>query len=146
MEVRFFTGVDEPLVLAMRLVRKRHREGGRIAVFGPAALLTRLDQMLWSEPPLEFLPHLRLRPGETAPTDAVRTPVWLLEQPAAALACDSAVNLGDGVIESLAGFDRIAEIVARDPQSRAAGQQRWRHYKAQGLSIHHHPQDGSPGN
>ena len=143
MEVRFFTGVDEPVAWALRLVRKRHREGGRTAVFGPAALLTRLDQALWSEPPLDFLPHLRLRPGDPAPADADLTPVWLLQQPVPGLACDSAVNLGFDDVDALSGFERVAEVVATEAQARAAGQQRWRRYKALGVTIHHHPQDAA---
>jgi DNA polymerase III subunit chi len=141
-EVRFFTGVGDPLALAQRLVRKRWREGGRIAVFGPASLLTRFDQALWSEPPLDFLPHIRLRPGDPVPADAGLTPVWLLERPEPALACDSAVNLGIDDVDALAGFERLAELVSTEPAARAAGQQRWRRYKAMGLTIHHHPQDG----
>lgn len=142
-EVRFFTGVAEPLALAARLVRKRQREGGRIAVFGPAALLNRLDQALWSEPPLDFMPHLRLRPGDEVPADARLTPVWLLERPEPALDCDSAVNLGLEDVDALSGFERVAEVVPTEATARAAGQQRWRCYKALGVTIHHHPQDDS---
>lgn len=143
MEVRFFTGVDEPLTLAARLVRKRLREGGRIAVLGPSPLLNRLDQLLWSEPPLDFLPHVRLRPGEAVPPDAAITPVWLLEQPQPGVCCDSAVNLGLDDVDALSCFERVAEVVASEPAARAAGQQRWRRYKAMGLTVHHHPQDGT---
>ncbi|MBQ0958783.1 DNA polymerase III subunit chi [Ideonella sp. 4Y11] len=141
--MRFFTGVDEPVAWALRLVRKRHREGGRTAVFGPASVLARLDQALWSEPPLDFVPHLRLRAGDAVPVDASLTPVWLLEQPMAELACDSAVNLGFDDVEALSGFERVAEVVATESAARAAGQQRWRRYKAQGVTIHHHPQGNS---
>lgn len=143
MEVRFFTGVDEPLGLAARLVRKRLREGGRIAIFGPAALLSRLDQALWSDPPLDFLPHLRLRAGDAVPADAHLTPVWLLERPEPGLHCDSAVNLGLEDVDALSDFERVAEVVPTEAAARAAGQQRWRRYKALGVAIHHHPQDGS---
>lgn len=139
-EVIFLTGVDDKLTFACRLLRKKFREGSRVAVYGPSPLLTRLDQALWTEPQLDFLPHQRLRRGELAPADARLTPVWLLETAVPGLDCDSAVNLGTDDVAALASHDRVAEVVGLDDQDRAQGQLRWRQYKAQGHTLVHRPQ------
>jgi DNA polymerase-3 subunit chi len=139
-EVVFLTGVDDKLSFACRLLRKKFREGSRVAVYGPAPLLTRLDQALWAEPQLDFLPHQRLRRGEAAPADAALTPVWLLESAVPGLHCDSAVNLGAEDVAALASHDRVAEVVSLDEHDRAQGQLRWRQYKAHGHALVHRPQ------
>lgn len=143
-EVVFLTGVDDKLSFACRLLRKKFREGSRVAVFGPAPLLTRLDQALWTEPQLDFLPHQRLRRGEAAPADAALTPVWLVESAVPGLNCDSAVNLGSDDVAALASHGRVAEIVSLDEQDRAQGQQRWKQYKALGHGVAHKPQNAAP--
>lgn len=139
-EVVFLTGVEDKLVFACRLLRKKFREGSRVAVFGPAALLTRLDQALWTEPQLDFVPHLRLRQGEPVPADAVFTPIWLVEAAAPTLNCDSAINLGSDDVAALASHERVAEIVSLDDTDRTQGQVRWKQYKAQGHVLLHRPQ------
>jgi DNA polymerase III subunit chi len=138
-EVLFLTGVADPVALALRLLRKKHREGGRAAVYGPQAVLARIDQGLWLEPPLDFVPHLRLRQDEAVPADAAQTPIWLLEAPRPELQCDSAVNLGLEQVEGLAAHAKVAEIVGVEPAEKAAGQQRWRRYKALGVAVQHRP-------
>lgn len=142
-EVIFLTGVGDKLAFACRLLRKKFREGSRVAVYGPAPLLTRLDQALWTEPQLDFLPHQRLRRGEAAPADAALTPVWLLESSVPGLDCDSAVNLGADDVPALASHDRVAEIVSLDDLDRAQGQQRWKQYKALGHHVVHKPQNAT---
>jgi len=139
-EVVFLTGVDDKLSFACRVLRKKFREGSRVAVFGPAPLLTRLDQALWAEPQLDFVPHLRLRHGEPVPADAALTPIWLVEAAAPTLNCDSAVNLGSDDVEALASHERVAEIVGLDETDRSLGQLRWKQYKAQGHVLLHRPQ------
>ena len=95
-EVVFFTGVPDKFDFACRLVRKKYREGVRLAVYAPPGLLSRLDQALWAEPERDFLPHVRLKPGAAVPTgDRV---VGLLdgsEQPAAAFLVDSRTGIFD---------------------------------------------------
>ncbi|MBK7615889.1 MAG: DNA polymerase III subunit chi [Vitreoscilla sp.] len=139
-EVVFLTGVDDKLAFACRLLRKKFREGSRVAVYGPAPLLTRLDQALWAEPQLDFVPHQRLRQAEAVPADAALTPIWLLEAAAPALQCDSAVNLGSDDVAALGSHGRVAEIVSLDEADRAEGQLRWKQYKAQGHVLLHRPQ------
>lgn len=141
--VVFISGVGDKLAYTCRLIRKKQRAGDRVAIFGPSALLGRLDQQLWTEDPQDFVPHLRLRAGEAPQAGQIgRTPIWLLDEPDASLQCTSAVNLGQSEVQALLAFERIAEIVSRDPDDEQAGRQRWKRYAALGCKIEHHPQAG----
>lgn len=136
------TGVADPLDFATRLLRKKQREGARVALYAPPALLQRLDHALWAAQPLDFIPHVTLRPGAPAPAAAVRerTLLWLLTQPLPELACDSAVNLGRDDLDLAALHARVAEVVGTDDGERAAGRARWRRYEAAGHQLVHRPQ------
>jgi len=141
-EVVFLTGVDDKLSFACRLLRKKYREGSRVAVFGPAPLLARLDQALWMQDELDFLPHLRRRAQAPVSAEALaRTPLWLLDAADPALRCDSAVNLGIDDVDMLLAHERVAEVVSGEAADRSAGQQRWKRYKALGHALAHRPQD-----
>jgi len=140
-QVMFFTSLPDKLGFAARLLRKKFREGSRVAVFGPAPLLNRLDQALWAEDPLDFVPHLRLRDAQAlTPEQLARTPLWLLEQPREGLNCDSAVNLGCDNTTWLAGFERAAELIGLDDAERGAGRARWKAYEQAGHTLSHHAQ------
>ena len=140
-EVVFISGLADKLAYASRLLRKKHRDGERVAVFGPPALLSRLDLLLWTEPERDFLPHLRLQAGQ-APSGMQRrhTGLWLLAAPDPGLRCGSAVHLGELPVDQLMGFERIAELIGDDPAEAQAGRQRWRDYASRGCAIRHHPQ------
>jgi len=132
MTVDFHTGLADKLAYACRLVRKAWRSGHQVVVTGPSGELARLDQLLWTFEPGEFIPHLRLRAGEAVPARLARTPVWLAERPADAARQDVLVNLGPGAAQDSSGFARVIELVGADEADAAAGRQRWRQYRAAG--------------
>lgn len=136
--VVFITGIPDVLAYAARLLRKKEQDGDYLAVFGPIAMLNRLDQRLWEEPVGDFTPHLRHRSGAAVPLGGQRTRIWLLDAPEPKLPWTSAVNLGVEP-ESLMGFERVAELVSSDPEDAQAGRARWRQYAAQGWQVQHHP-------
>lgn len=140
-EVEFHTGVADRVDFACRLLRKAWRKGARVLVTAPAPLLATLDRELWVRDERDFVPHARI--GSTTPqTMRERTPIWLSEGAAPAGAPDILVNLGAPLPEDVQAFTRIIEIVSREPEDEAAGRQRWRAYKAQGLEVRHHPAAG----
>ena len=140
-EVVFVTGVTDLVETARQLVCKKHREAVRLAVFGPAELLRKLDLALWDDAPPGFLPHLHV-PSGAAPSAAQRalTPVWLLEEALPGIACESAINLGLDDATTLLAFERVAELVGTGPAEREAGRRRWKRYEAQGRTLRHHAQ------
>ena len=143
-EVEFHTGVADRVEFACRLLRKAHRQGARVLVTAPQAVLDELDRALWIFEERDFLPHVRM-PG-AKPAVAARTPVWL--------ACDSAlpgiadvprvvVNLGAEMPADAVALERLIEVVSAEPDDAEQGRQRWRAYKAAGLEIKHHAAAGA---
>lgn len=137
-DVAFHTGVEDKLTHACRLLRKAYRQGARVAVAAPPPLLQRLDQLLWTFEPQEFVPHLRLSPGSQAASMQQRTPVWLLEPGARAPEAAVLVNLGAQRWPDDAGFQRIIEVVSTEPDDVQAARRRWKAYEADGWPVTHH--------
>jgi DNA polymerase III subunit chi len=136
-EVEFHTGVADPVGFACRLLRKAARQGVRLQLTAPPETLAVLDRQLWVFEERDFVPHVRW-PGVSAAV-ARRTPIWLV----AAQAGDGdapgvLVNLDAEAPALLGALQRLVEIVGAEPDAAARGRERWRHYKAQGLSIKHH--------
>lgn len=135
-EVEFHTGVADPIGFTCRLLRKACRQGARVLVTAPDAVLRELDRALWTFEDREFVPHVRL-PG-ARPEVAARTPVWLAVDTSPAHAPAVVVNLGADAPAELQGLQRLIEVVAADADEAARGRSRWRAYKAAGLEIKHH--------
>ena len=141
-DVVFMTGVGDVLDYAGRLLRKKYREGSRVAVYAPPPLLQRLDQALWVAEQLDFTPHVWLRQGAPLPPGATveRTPLWLLSRVVPELRCEFGVNLGCDDLDLAAAHARVAEIVGQADAEASAGRARWKRYVAQGHAIDHRPQ------
>ena len=139
-EVEFHTGVSDPVGFACRLLRKAYRQGARVLVTAPGPRLGELDRALWTFEERDFVPHVRV-PGAGAAT-AARTPIWLATDAAAAAPAAGAprllVNLGAQAPADPGALERLIEIVADAADEADLGRQRWRAYKAAGLSIKHH--------
>ena len=136
-EVEFHTGVADKIGFACRLLRKAYRQGARLTVSGPAELLALLDRQLWTFDERDFVPHLRVGAG-TGKALAARTPIWLVDGEIPADAPTILVNLGADALPDAARFERVIEVVSREPDDEQAGRERWRAYKARGLVIKHH--------
>lgn len=134
LEVDFHTGVADKLGYTCRLLRKALRSGKRLVVTGHPAVLNRLDQQLWTFDPGEFIAHARLRAGQAAAPLLARTPIWLADAPGDAGPRDVLVNLGPAPLTDGPGCERVIEIVADDPEDAQAGRERWRLYKAAGVT------------
>ncbi|MBX3607498.1 MAG: DNA polymerase III subunit chi [Piscinibacter sp.] len=136
--ISFHFNVPDRLLYACRLLRKATRQGARVTATGPAPLLAELDRALWTFDPIEFVPHLRLAPGETPPARLRATPVCLVGDPGAGLHHDVLVNLGVEPPAGFESFERLVEIVSTDEADRLAARVRWKHYSARGYEIERH--------
>lgn len=132
-EVEFHIGLDDKPGYACRLLRKAHARRLRVVVCGAPAALGRLDALLWTFEPGEFLPHARLRAGEAIAPMLARTPIWLTDDAALAGPAEVLLNLGPDLPSLQPGWGRRVELVAQDEADLQAGRQRWRQYKAAGL-------------
>ena len=137
-EVSFHSKVPEILGYTCRLLRKAMRKGSRVAVTGERDLLGQLDRALWSFEPLDFVPHVRLAAGARPEPRLQATPIWLVDESANAPVNEVLVNLGPGIASGFESYQRVVEIVGREPASVQAGRARWRHYTERGYAIAHH--------
>ena len=137
-EISFHFNVPDRAAYSCRLLRKALRAGAKVVVTGPESVLGEVDRALWTFEPLEFLPHLLLRPGQAVPERLRATPVWLTPQPAAAGHHEVLVNLGDDAPAGFESYARLIEIVSTDPADRASARARWKHYAARGYPIQRH--------
>lgn len=136
-EITFHFNMPDKLDYTCRLLRKAWRAKARVAALAPEPLVQELDRALWCFEPREFVPHAHVRQARGAV--AAHTTVWLasrvegLPPPLGVL-----VNLGAEVPEGFERFERLIEIVSRDPADRQAGRQRWRHYADRGYTLQRH--------
>jgi len=142
-QVDFHSGVQQPLQFACRLLRKACRQGVAVLVTAPCATLDALDRELWTFEAQEFLPHLRVRPGQAVDAAMRRTPIWLSEGDPPRPCPKVLVNLGADWPDGGESFERIIEIVSGDADDRQRARVRWRACEARGWSLRHHPQAAS---
>ena len=139
-QVDFHSGVAAPVPYACRLLRKAWRQGVSVLVTAPSATLATLDKELWTFEAQEFVPHLRVRPGQGVDAALRRTPIWLCEGEPPRPCPKVLVNLGSELPQEGEPFERIIEIVPAEGELRQLARARWRDYEARGWAIRHHPQ------
>jgi len=137
-EVMFHLNVPDRLGYACRLLRKAYGSGAKVVVSAPPATLDRLDGLLWTFEPTDFVPHLRLAPGEAVAPRLQHTPVWLVEHIGQAPHHEVLLNLGDELVPGFESFAKVIEIVPEDAAPKQAARQRWRHYADRGYVVNHH--------
>jgi DNA polymerase-3 subunit chi len=137
-EVSFHFNVPDRMAYACRLLRKAVRRGAKVVVCAPGDVLARLDKQLWVFEPLEFLPHVLVRPGQAPAARLQDTPVWLAEQAGAAPHREVLLNLGDDLVDGFEDFARVIELVPQEGDGRLAGRTRWKHYKDRGYELNRH--------
>jgi DNA polymerase-3 subunit chi len=130
--VAFHAGLADKLGYACRLLRKAYRQGATVVVCGAADDLDRLDALIWTFDPTEFIPHRRLRSGPPSAPRYARTPIWLADVGAVPPPAEVLVNLSSGIAPGIERYQRVIELVSTDPDDRAAGRRRWQTYKAGG--------------
>lgn len=138
-EVSFYTGVPDRLDYVCRLLRKANAQGAKVCVCGPAAALDRLDALLWSFEPTEFLPHLRLKgEGRVLPPALRDTPICLAGEPSWSPHREVLLNLSDDMVPGFDAFERVLEVVSVIEDDAAAGRRRFKTYRSQGFAVKHH--------
>ena len=138
--VAFHTGVSDPVGHAIRLTRKALSLGSRVLVIGPDQPVRELDEQLWTAEPGSFVTHAVWRADVANSTRLKRAPVWLCGPVAgdAPAERDVLINIGLPVPGNANAFAKVIEVVSADPAERGPGQQRWRHWREQGITPDHH--------
>ena len=101
-------------------------------MIGPAQVLQALDRELWTFEAQEFVPHLRLKPGQPLDAALRRTPIWLCDGDPPSPGPGVLLNLGVEPGTPLDRYQRIIEIVPEDAALRQQSRARWRVYEGRG--------------
>jgi DNA polymerase-3 subunit chi len=122
------------LRLACRIAEKAYLAKQKVVCFADAALLPRLDELLWTFGDGSFVPHDMVT-REGASCDA---PVALTTGPLPAEHADVLINLADSVPPFFEKFARVAEFLDGRPEVRSAGRERFKAYRGQSLDPQTH--------
>lgn len=122
------------LRLACRFAEKAYLARQRVVVYADAALLPRLDEMLWTFGDGSFVPHDTVT-RDGAPCEA---PVALTTGPLPEGAADVLINLSAVVPPCFDRFTRVAEFLDARPEVRAAGRERFKTYRGKSIDPQTH--------
>jgi DNA polymerase III subunit chi len=143
-DITFHFNVPDRLLYCCRLLRKALRAGTPgVAVCGPAPTLARLDRMLWTFDPQEFLPHVMVRADEAPMPRLQRTPVWLVEQAENGARHPVLLYLGEEPAIGFESYARLIEVVSAEAGEREAARYRWKHYAGRGYAVRGHEAAGA---
>lgn len=133
-EIDFYSGGGDKLHTACRLVAKVVRQDLKLMVYSPdTAMVERLDKLLWTFSPIDFIPHCR-----TDDKLAGVTPVVLGHQYTQLPHDDVLLNLDAEYPPFFSRFQRLIEITGTTPEDTQAARKRYRFYKDRGYEIRHH--------
>jgi DNA polymerase-3 subunit chi len=132
--IDFYLDADDRLQVACRLAAKALAQDRRVLIYAPDGETAKaLDRMMWTTPPIAFVPHVmadhRL---------AGETPVVIARDAQAVPHDDVLVNLDGEQPPAFARFQRLVEIVGLDEEDKQAARSRYRFYRDRGYEIHTH--------
>jgi DNA polymerase III subunit chi len=132
-QVSFYSDAADPLLYACRLIRRARAAGKSVGVRVPGPGAVRLDELLWSFDATEFIPHRRW--DCTTPTAAGE--VLLVDDASQLPHRGLLLNLADDMPDDALGFERVLEVIGRDPSAVQAGRARYRSYQQAGAKLDH---------
>ena len=135
-QVAFHVGIEDRVAYCCRLVRKVLASGAQALILGDAAMLRRLDAVLWADEATGFTPHA-LADGPAS--IAAHSPVLLAVQVPTDLAQQSVlINMSDQLPDDPHKRERVIELVSGDEQAIQDARERWKSYKQRGFSLVNH--------
>ena len=123
---------ETALEFACRLIDQIYRRGYRIHVHtGDQNMAHQLDELLWSFAEERFIPHeLYSRQSDV--------PIKIAADTEPEDHQDVLVNLSGSVPDFFSRFDRVAEVVPVDENSRNDARNNFRFYKDRGYALEYH--------
>lgn len=136
LQVSFYSDAADPLHFACRLIRRALTAGKPVGVCVSHEQANTLDGLIWSFDPLEFIPHRRW--GGDASLDPCLPGEALLVSDAAQLPHRGLLlNLALDMPSDALAFERVLEVVGREPEWVQAGRARYRIYQQSGARMDH---------
>jgi len=125
-----------PLRFACRLAEKAVEQGHRVHLRTASPPQTqRIDDLLWTFSDRSFLPH-ELTTGGSASHERIM--VLVGESVAPPSHRQLLINLTDALPEDFGDYQRVAEIVAADPERKRLGRERYKGYRERGCTLESH--------
>ena len=122
---------EAPLLFSCRLIAKIYRMGHQIHIHTESeAQATEIDKLLWQFKPESFIPHALDTAAEEAP---VRIGCGDTNEPNTHQ--EVLVNLSGAVPHFFSRFERVAEVVPLNTNSREAARDNYKFYKDRGYEI-----------
>ncbi|MCU7936027.1 MAG: DNA polymerase III subunit chi [Candidatus Thiodiazotropha sp. (ex Dulcina madagascariensis)] len=120
--------------LACRLSEKIYHQGRRIFIHtGSEEVSRHMDRLLWTFRQGSFIPH-----GMADDCDPSVTPVVIGHQGESGEEKDVLINLDSEVPGFFSRFERVAEVIDKEPQVIQAGRERFRFYRDRGYPLNKH--------
>lgn len=137
--IDFYFNATDRLQVACRLAGKALAQGKRMLIYAPEEEMARkIDQMLWTFPPIAFVPHCFVDDPLAA-----ETPVLIASGTEHANGSDVLLNLAHDCPEFFARYPRLLEIVSQADDDRRAGRTRYAWYRDRGYAIRNHDLAGA---
>ena len=137
-EIDFHFNVPDKLAYSCRLLRKAYASGAKIVVTGDVSSLEKLDHLLWTFSPTEFIPHCYAAADDLMDTTLASSPLVLAASPKNSAHSGVLVNLGIAVPQEFERFERFIELVTQAEADRQLARERWKYYADRGYSIKRH--------
>jgi DNA polymerase III subunit chi len=130
-QIDFFHGAADKLAAACLLAGELYRQGRRVLVFAPdPGVAMAVDRMLWTHPPIGFVPHCAA--GSAL---AEHTPIVIGQSLDDASHEDVLINLDGDLPTGFGRFHRLIEIVSNDDADRLPARNRYKHYRDRGYPL-----------
>jgi DNA polymerase III subunit chi len=133
-QIDFYTNAPDKFRVAVKLAEKAYGQGQRTLIYtADARSGDFLDNLMWTTPPIGFVPHCRA--GDEL---AEMTPVVIDHRGEDITHDDVLINLSGERPAFFSRFHRLLEIIGDDPADIAGGRARWGFYKERGYPLNHH--------
>jgi len=132
---------DAPLDFTCRLIDKIYHRGHRIHIHtNDISQSEALDDLLWSFRPDRFIPHsIFVKPGDAGTKDeAEQQDLVKISHEAEPDHQDILINISGTVPDFFSRFDRVAEVVPLDKNSRETARVNFKFYKDRGYPLRYH--------
>jgi DNA polymerase-3 subunit chi len=139
--INFYIQAESRLQVACTLAAKALSRGVRMMILTADGEATeQVDRLLWTSPPIGFLPHCRAQHRLAAVT-----PIILDHVAEPVVHEHILVNLRDEAPPHFSRFERLMEIVTREESDRERARARFRFYRERGYDIRMHDLSQNPG-
>lgn len=133
LQVSFYSDAEDPLRYACRLVRRALASGKPVGICVSGAQAAALDGLLWSFDATDFIPHRRW----DGTTPAAPGEVLLVDDAARLPHRGLLLNLAEDLPAEALSFERVLEVIGREPEVVRAGRTRYRYYQQNGATLDH---------